>query len=32
MNHTVEYNRESARLPDGVGLAYDGLVIDLPDP
>ena len=32
MNHNVEYTRESSRLPDGVGLAYDGLVVDLPDP
>ena len=32
MNHNVEYTRESAGLPDGVSLAYDGLVIDLPDP
>ena len=32
MNHNVEYNRESAGLPDGVALAYDGLVLDLPDP
>ena len=33
MNHNVEYTRESADLPDGVSLAYDGMVIDeLPDP
>jgi phosphoribosyl 1,2-cyclic phosphate phosphodiesterase len=32
MNHNVEYTRESADLPDGVALAYDGLVVDLPDP
>jgi phosphoribosyl 1,2-cyclic phosphate phosphodiesterase len=32
MNHNVEYTRESAALPEGVGLAYDGLVVDLPDP
>ena len=32
MNHNVEYTRESAGLPAGVGLAYDGLVVELPDP
>jgi phosphoribosyl 1,2-cyclic phosphate phosphodiesterase len=32
MNHNVEYTRDSALLPEGVGLAYDGLVVDLPDP
>jgi phosphoribosyl 1,2-cyclic phosphate phosphodiesterase len=32
MNHNVEYTRESAGLPDGVTLAYDGLIVDLPDP
>ncbi|MGE3273234.1 MAG: MBL fold metallo-hydrolase [Chloroflexota bacterium] len=32
LNHDVEHTRESANLPPGVSLAYDGLVIDLPDP
>jgi phosphoribosyl 1,2-cyclic phosphate phosphodiesterase len=32
MNHNVEYTRDSALLPEGIGLAYDGLTIDLPDP
>ncbi len=32
MNHNVEYNEVSAMLPEGVGLAYDGLIVDLPDP
>jgi phosphoribosyl 1,2-cyclic phosphate phosphodiesterase len=32
MNHNVEFTRESADLPPDVGLAYDGLIIDLPDP
>ncbi|MCC7369529.1 MAG: MBL fold metallo-hydrolase [Chloroflexi bacterium] len=32
MNHDVEYVRESASLPPDVALAYDGLVVDLPDP
>jgi phosphoribosyl 1,2-cyclic phosphate phosphodiesterase len=32
MNHDVEHVRESEKLPPDVGLAYDGLVIDLPDP
>jgi phosphoribosyl 1,2-cyclic phosphate phosphodiesterase len=32
MNHNVEYTRESADLPPGVALAYDGLVVELPDP
>lgn len=29
MNHTVEYDSWSARMPAGVELAYDGLEIDL---
>jgi len=32
MNHDVHFARTSAELPEGVGLAYDGLVVDLPDP
>jgi phosphoribosyl 1,2-cyclic phosphate phosphodiesterase len=32
MNHNIEYHRVSAELPPDVALAYDGLVIDLPDP
>jgi phosphoribosyl 1,2-cyclic phosphate phosphodiesterase len=32
MNHNVEYHRISAELPEGVALAYDGLVIELADP
>lgn len=32
MNHDVHFARTSATLPEGVGLAYDGLVVDLPDP
>ena len=32
MNHNVEYSRESAALPKDVALAYDGLVVELPDP
>jgi phosphoribosyl 1,2-cyclic phosphate phosphodiesterase len=32
MNHDVHFARTSAILPEGVGLAYDGLVVDLPDP
>lgn len=32
MNHNVEYTRDGADLPDDVGLAYDGLVVELPDP
>jgi phosphoribosyl 1,2-cyclic phosphate phosphodiesterase len=32
LNHDVEYVRDSASLPEGVGLAYDGLVADLADP
>jgi phosphoribosyl 1,2-cyclic phosphate phosphodiesterase len=32
LNHDVEYHRISASLPDGVGLAYDGLIVDLADP
>jgi len=31
-NHNVEFTREGADLPADVGLAYDGLVVDLPDP
>ena len=32
MNHNVEYHRVSAELPADVALAYDGLIVDLPDP
>lgn len=32
LNHDVEYRRVTECLPDGVGLAYDGLVAELPDP
>lgn len=32
LSHEVEYTRVSAMLPPGVGLAYDGLVLELPDP
>jgi len=32
MNHNVEYTRESADLPPDVALAYDGMVLELPDP
>jgi phosphoribosyl 1,2-cyclic phosphate phosphodiesterase len=32
MNHDVHFAHTTAELPDGVGLAYDGLVVDLPDP
>lgn len=32
MNHNVEYTRESSDLPPNVSLAYDGLVLELPDP
>lgn len=32
MNHEVDYASWLAKLPDGVEPAYDGLVIDLPDP
>jgi len=32
MNHDVHFARTSAELPSGIGLAYDGLVVDLPDP
>lgn len=31
MNHEVDYADWSARLPDGVEPAHDGLVIELPD-
>jgi len=31
MNHNVEYHRISAELPADVALAYDGLIVDLPD-
>jgi phosphoribosyl 1,2-cyclic phosphate phosphodiesterase len=32
MNHDVHFARTTAELPDDIGLAYDGLVLDLPDP
>ena len=32
MNHDVHYARTTAELPEDIGLAYDGLVLDLPDP
>jgi hypothetical protein len=32
MNHDVHYARTMATLPDGVGLAHDGLIVDLRDP
>lgn len=30
MNHEIEYTRDSKLMPDGVELAYDGLVIESP--
>jgi phosphoribosyl 1,2-cyclic phosphate phosphodiesterase len=32
MNHDVHFRETSPMLPDGIGLAYDGLVAYLPDP
>ncbi len=32
MCHDLQHEPTCARLPDGVTLAYDGLVIDMPDP
>lgn len=29
LSHTVDYDEISARLPEGVGLAYDGLVVEV---
>ncbi len=31
MTHTVSHAETSARLPDGVALAYDGLALDIRD-
>ena len=30
--HRLEHERENARLPEGVSLAYDGLRLECPDP
>lgn len=32
LNHDVEYKRTSIGLPPGASLAYDGLVVELPEP